>query len=267
MRAIWVIFVKELKAYFLSPVAYIVLTGFALLSGWLFYQLLERFIRITTIQQGYMVGGQIIREWTLADDLMIPLYKNLSVLFIIMIPAITMRLFAEEKKLKTEELLFTSPLRTSHILLGKYLASVVLISVLLIPVAIFPALIYHYGSQPDMGPILGGYLGLFLLGFVLAAMGIFTSSLTENQIVAFIFCAVLEMFFFTIGLAAGTVGRIRIFSVPIDFGRVIWELSLYEHFDSFTTGLIGLSDIFYFLSLIIFFLFVTRYSAASSRVG
>ncbi len=266
MRTIWIIFVKELKSYFLSPVAYIVLTGFAFLAGWLFYQLLELFLRMTTFMQGYMVGGEIVREWTLTDDLMTPLYKNLSLLFIIMIPAITMRLFAEEKKLKTEELLATSPINTSQVLLGKYFAAAVLICVLLIPVGLFPILVAAFGEQVDTGPIISGYLGLFLLGFTLAAMGIFASSLTENQIVAFVFCAVLEMIFFTVGLAAGTVGRITVFSVPLDLGRLVTELSLYEHLDSFILGLVSITDLTYFITLIIFFLFITKYSAESTRL-
>jgi ABC-2 type transport system permease protein len=266
MKGVWLIFVKELKSYFGSPVAYIVLTGFSLLAGWIFYQWLELFIRLTTYSQGYMVGGEVIREWTLTEDLMTPLYKNLSLLFIIMVPAITMRLFAEEKKLKTEELLATSPIHTSQVLLGKYLAAVVLLCVILIPVGVFPLLVLTYGEQVDTGPIILGYLGLFMIGFSLSSMGIFASSLTENQIVAFIFCAVLEMFFFTIGLAAGTVGTVKIFSIAVDMTRVVSGLSLYEHFDTLTMGIARISDIFYFVSLTIFFLFVTRYSAESSRL-
>jgi ABC-2 type transport system permease protein len=266
MRAVWIIFNKELRAYFGSPVAYVILTGFTLLAGWLFYLRLQYFISITNMIQGYMVGGEVVREWTLTQDLMVPLYKSLSFLLIIMVPAITMRLFAEEKKLKTEELLFTSPIYTSQLLLGKYLAAACLLCVLLIPVGIYPLIIYKFGTSADMGPILSGYAGLFLLGLSLAAMGIFASSLTENQIVAFIFCAVLEMLFFTIGLAAGTVGKIVLFSISIDLDKALFSLSLLERFDSFIFGFVRITDFLYFISLIVFFLFLTRYSAESSRM-
>ena len=124
MRIVKAILGRELKAYFFSPIAYVMLTGFTALGGWLFYQAMEQFIRITTYQDGFRAGGQLIREWTLEDDIIIPLFKNLMVLLLIMVPAITMRVFAEEKKQKTMELLLTSPIRIGHIVLAKYLAAV-----------------------------------------------------------------------------------------------------------------------------------------------
>jgi ABC-2 type transport system permease protein len=268
MRTVRAILGRELKAYFFSPVAYVVLTGFTALSGWLFYQAMERFIRITTYVQGYKVGGQLIREWTLEDDILIPLFRNLSMLLLIMVPAITMRLFAEEKKLKTMELLLTSPVRLSHIVLGKYLAAVVLLTVMLAPVALFPAIIAYYASPAaDLGPVLTGYVGLFLAAYALAAMGLFASTLSENQIVAFILGMVLEMVFFSIGLAAPSLDVVQLFGWRLPLGQLVYYLSLGNHFDSLTTGLFRLSDLIYFGCLIVFWLAASNHSVESARWG
>ncbi len=268
MRTVRAIFGRELKAYFLSPTAYVVLTGFTALSGWLFYQAMERFIRLTTYVQGYKVGGQLVREWTLEDDIIIPLYRNLSVLLLIMVPAITMRLFAEEKKLKTMELLMTSPVRLFHIILGKYLAAVVLLTVMLAPVAIFPAILAYYASPAaDPGLMLTGYLGLFLAAYGMAAMGLFASTLSENQIVAFILGVVLEMVFFSIGLAAPSLDVIQVFEWRLPLGQLVSYLSLGDHFNSLTIGLFRLSDLLYFLCLIVFWLAASNHSVESARWG
>jgi len=268
MRTVRAILGREVKSYFFSPAAYVVLTGFIALSGWLFYQALERFIRLTTYLEGYKVGGQIVREWTLEDDIIIPLYRNLSMLLVIMVPAITMRLFAEEKKLKTTELLLTSPIRLLHIVLGKYLAAMVLITVMLLPVALFPALVVYYAApEADAGTMLVGYLGLFLAAYALAAIGLFASTLTENQIVAFILGVVLELAFFSIGLAAPSLGVVQVLEWRLPLGQLVGYLSLGNHFNSMTTGLFRLSDAFYFLCLIVFWLAAANQSVESARWG
>lgn len=265
MRIISAVFWKEFKGYFLSPIAYVILTGFTAISGWLFYQLLNFFIRITSLMSGYMIKGEIVREWTIVDDIMGPFYKNLSLFLIILVPGITMRLFSEEKKLKTEELLLTCPVRMGQVVLGKYLASVVLLFLMLIPVGVYLLIILKYGTEPDPGALLAGYMGLFLVSFTLAAIGIFASSLTENQIIAFFVCAVISLFFFTIGLAGRSVGTVELFFRKIDFGEFFRQLSLFEHYSHLVDGRIQLTDLTYFLLLIIFFLFTARVNAESAR--
>ena len=268
MRTVRAILGRELKAYFFSPVAYVVLTGFTALSGWLFYQALERFLRLTTYLEGYKVGGQLVREWTLEDDIIIPLFRNLSVLLVIMVPAITMRLFAEEKKLKTMELLLTSPIRLLHIVLGKYLAAAVLVTVMLAPVALFPAIVIYYSApEVDPGTMLAGYLGLFLAAYALVAIGLFASTLTENQIVAFILGVVIELMFFSIGLAAPSLDVVQVFEWRLPLGQLVSFLSLGNHFNSLTTGLLRLSDVLYFLCLIVFWLAAANHSVESARWG
>ena len=268
MRKIRAIWARELKSYFFSPVAYVVLTGFTALSGWLFYQALERFIRLTAYQEGYKVGGQIIREWTMEEDIIVPLFKNLSVLLVIVVPAVTMRLFAEEKKQKTMELLLTSPIRIGHIVLAKYLAAAALLTVMLLPAALFPFLMVWYGSPAaDSGTMLGGYLGLFLAAYAFAAMGLFASSLSENQIVAFILTVVLELSFFSIGLAAPSLDVVQVFEWRLPLGELARNLSLGNHFDFMTTGLLRLSDLVYFPALIVFWLAASKLSVESARWG
>jgi len=265
MRTIATIFWKELKSYFLSPVAYVVMTGFTALSGFLFYQLLGVFIRVTSLMRGYMVKGQVIREWTLVDDIMGPLYRDLSLFLIILVPAITMRLFAEEKKLRTEELLLTSPIRMGEVVVGKYLASLVLLVLMLLPVAVYIIIVLLYGTQPDLGTLLAGFAGLFLVAFSLAAIGVFSSTLTENQIIAFFVCAVTSLFFFTVGLAGNTVSTIEIFSHKLRIGDLLAQISLNRHYANFVSGRIEVTDIIYFVSLIAFFLVASRVSAESAR--
>jgi len=265
MRIISAIFWKEFKGYFLSPVAYVVLTGFTAISGWLFYQMLNYFLRITSIMSGYMVKGQIMREWTIVDDIMGPLYKNLSLFLIILVPGITMRLFSEEKKLKTEELLLTCPIRMGQVVIGKYLAALALLFLMLIPVGVYLLMILIYGTEPDPGTLIAGYLGLFLVAFSLAAIGIFASALTENQIIAFFVCAVIGLFFFSIGLASRSVGAVTLFSRQIDFAEFLRQLSLFEHYSHIASGRIQITDLVYFLMIIIFFLFAARVNAESAR--
>jgi ABC-2 type transport system permease protein len=265
MRAAATIFWKEFKSYFISPVGYVVLTGFTALSGFLFYQILGVFIRVTSLMRGMMEKGQVVREWTLVEDLMEPLYKDLGLFLIIMVPAVTMRLFAEEKKLRTEELLLTSPVRMSSVILGKYLAALALLILMLVPAGVYLAIVVAYGTETDIGTLIAGYGGLFLIAFSLAAIGVFASTLTENQIIAFFVSVVLSLFFFTVGLAGNSVQTVTIFSQRIEFGELLRQLSLMDHYNNFVKGMINSVDIFYFLALIVFFLFLSRFSAERAR--
>jgi len=263
MRTVWAIFVKEFRAYFLSPVAYVTLTGFTLISGWLFFNGLQRFMRVSrSSAELEKVGGEI----HLIQDLLVPSYKNISILLIIMVPAITMRLFAEEKKLKTEELLLTAPIRVSQVVWGKYLASIVLLTVMLLPVGMYPLIIYTYGN-PDPGPTVLGYLGLYLYAYALAAIGLFASTLSENQIQAFIYCLVIEMVFLTIGYAAPSLGLIQVANTVINLGSVLLNLSLPEHYTDMAIGFLRLNDIVYFVSLAGMWLFASKHVIESARWG
>jgi len=265
MRVVSTIFWKEFKSYFLSPVAYVVLTGFTALSGFLFYQFLTLFIRVTSLMRGMMVKGQVVREWTLVDDVMGPLYRDLGIFLVVMVPAITMRLFAEEKKLKTEELLLTSPVRMGSVVLGKYLAALLLLVLMLVPVGVYLLIVLKYGTEPDPPTLLTGYCGLFLIAFALAAIGVFASTLTENQIIAFFVCSVLGIFFFIVGMAGNSLATITLFSHTVNLAEFFQQLSLGTHFGNLVDGRIEILDAAYFASLVAFFLVAARVGAESAR--
>jgi len=263
----YVLFKKEFRSLFNSWIAYVVLIAFTMLVGITFYIYLNMFeimVRFAdSVEEGMSRQG-----WNLLENLVRPLYETVFVLLFIMVPAITMRMFAEEKKQRTEELLLTSPIRVSEIILSKYLAAAAIITIMLLPVALYPGILISYGRPvPDWGPMATGYLGLFLLGYSLAAIGIFASSLTENQIVAFIISVAIEMLFFIISKAVVTFDVIRIGDRIINLGNILHGLSMDAHYDALLAGLVRASDVVYFISIITFWLWATRQSVESARWG
>src|SRR5215475_10179367 len=190
MRNIWVICQKELGSYFASPIAYILLIMFGVIFGFFFWNALGAFVFESI--QSQMSGRSFpmnLNEWIIR-----PLLSNVSVVGLFFIPMITMRLFAEEKRTGTIELLATSPVRDIEIILGKWLAAVLLYACLLLFTAVNFAFLFKYG-QPDWKPLLIGYLGLVLQAGALLAIGTFISTLTKNQIIAGIstFCVLLGL--------------------------------------------------------------------------
>jgi ABC-2 type transport system permease protein len=167
-----------------------------------------------------------------------------------------MRLFAEERAQGTDELLLTSPIGTLEITLGKFLGAGLFFAVLLACTLLYPAILLWYGD-PEVGPILTGYLGVLLVGLSFIALGLFTSTLTDNQIVAAVSAFVMLLLFFAIGWPAGTVGATA--------GAVLRYLSLTEHMQSLVQGLVVSTDVIYFASLIVFALFLSQRSLESLR--
>ncbi|MBC7364273.1 MAG: ABC transporter permease subunit [Candidatus Aminicenantes bacterium] len=253
MKAVWSITKKELMQYFSSPIAYIVVAIFVLLSGFFFYSLVWWFNSqaIQMAQNPYYFQQVNINQMVFA-----PLFHNLSIIMLLMLPLLSMRLFSEEKKLGTEELLFTSPVSVNQIILGKYLASLLMLLLMLLLSAIPTIFTFVYGN-PEPLPYLLGYLGLFLLGAAFLGIGLFWSSLTENQIVS----AVL------------TFGTLLLFWVLNWVGysaRGLWKdvlnyLSFFEHFDGLTRGILDTSDLVYYLSFAFLGLFLTHATIQSRR--
>jgi ABC-2 type transport system permease protein len=261
----WVLFTKEIKSLFSSWVAYVVLIAFTLLCGLYFNVALQMF-EIVTKYSDSAEEGAARQSWSLLEYLINPLYETIFILLFVMVPAITMRLFAEEKKQRTEELLLTSPIRVGEIVLAKYLAALVLIFLMLLPVALFPAITIYYGKPaPDWGAMVAGYAGLFILGVSLAAIGIFASSITENQVVAFVFTVALEMIFFVMAQATVMLDVVRIGDTVINLGSFVRALSITDHFSPMKAGIFRLSDMVYFISLIVFWLWATKKSIESTR--
>ena len=254
MRNVLTIIRKELRAYFVSPIAYVVLTGFLLLGGWFFFNLLSRFNVLLSIYTQLQQGAA--DQLNLNDFVIAPLMHNLSIVLVILVPMITMRAYAEEKKGGTYELLLTSPLRTGEIVLGKFLASFLFICIMLGMTGVYPAVLITFGN-PEIGVMLAGYLGLLLLATSFVAVGLLTSSFTENQIIAAVSGLVATLLLYIIGWPADTAGEV--------VGPILRYLSVTEHFAEMVKGLIDTQDLIYFASLILLSLFLTQRSVESLR--
>jgi ABC-2 type transport system permease protein len=246
---------KELAGYFVQPVAYVVLTVFILLGGWFFFAMLRQFDEMVQLVQ--MMGQpDTLRQMNLNTRVIDPLLHDLSVVLVIVMPALTMRVFAEEKRSGTYELLLTAPVRTGEIVAGKFLAAAAFTLVMVALAWIFPLILIVFGN-PEVGVMFAGYLGLFLLALSFVAVGLFTSSLTQNQIIAAISSFGILILLFVISWPAEAGGG------------VVWALlkylSLPEHFSTMTRGVIDTSDVVFFLSVVATALFLTQRSVESAR--
>lgn len=252
MRNIWIICRKELGSYFVSPVAYILLIMFGLIFGYFFWNALGAFV-FESIQS--QMSGQSF-PMNLNEFIIRPLLSNLAVINLFFIPLITMRLFAEEKRSGTIELLATSPVRDIEIILGKWLAAVLLYACLLLFTAVNFGFLFKYGN-PDWKPLLVGYLGVFLLAGALLAIGTFISSLTKNQIIAgavtFGICLLLYVFGWVSGYETA------------NWARVLSYMSVATHIESFEKGVIDSKDALFYVTIIFLGLFFTARSMESLR--
>ena len=255
MRNAFTIAGKELRSYFVSPIAYVVLTGFLLLGGWFFFNLLARFNFLLSIYSA-MRNPEAQMRLNLNDFVISPLLHNLSVVLVILVPVITMRSFAEEKRSGTYELLMTSPLSITEIVAGKFLGALGFLMVMLGLTGIYPLILLMYGN-PEMGVIAAGYLGLLLLAVAFLTVGLLTSSFTENQIIAAVSCLVLLLLLYVISWPAETAGPA--------LGAVLKYVSLTEHFGEMVKGVIDTKDLVYFGSVILLSLFLTQRSVESVR--
>ena len=252
MRNVIVIFKKELKSYFASPIAYLLLGIFAVIFGFFFYSAVRFFI-LQGMQMQMMGRGMPmdVNEYVIR-----PLLTNASVIGLFLSPMITMRLYAEEKRSGTIELLMTSPVRDLEIVLGKWFAALVLYASILGVSGINIAVLYAFG-RPDLKPILVGFLGLLLQGGCLLAIGIFISTLTKNQIIAggatFAVCLMLWVLDWVSAYDQSA------------WAKVISYLSVVTHFEPFSKGVIDTKDIIFYLSMIFFGLFLTTRSVESLR--
>jgi ABC-2 type transport system permease protein len=245
---------KELRAYFASPIAYIVIGFFALLFGWFYVGILDWFVR-QGMQMGQF-GMQGPQNLNINQQMIRPLLLNMTVVFLFLLPLVTMRTYAEEKRSGTIELLLTSPLTDLQIVIGKFLGAMALYSAMLAVTLIHFGLLFVYGS-PDWKPLAVAYLGLFLFGGCFVSVGLFISSLTKNQIVAgaatfgvFLLLWVVDW----IGQSLGPTGE-----------SVTKYLSMTEHLDDFVKGVIDTKHLVYYVSFITFGLFLTMRSVDAER--
>ena len=236
MTNITAILKKEFKSYFNSPIAYIFITFFLGISAWLFFR------GFFLVNQAEMRGFFGLMPW----------------IFLFFIPAVTMKLWAEEKKLGTVEILMTLPIRDYEVVIGKFLASFALLVVTVLLSLVLPFSVMYLGN-PDGGTLISGYIGLLLMGGAYLSIGLFASTLTENQIVSFIFGITACFVLLIIG------EDIVLFNAPNWLFPIFSYLGLGAHYSSILRGVLDSRDIIYYLSLIGFFLYLSTLSVESRK--
>ena len=218
---------KELRSYFVSPVAYVIVAFWLVATGFFFWRSVD-----------------VTNEATLRD-----LFSVVTILLLLISPALTMRLLAEESRTGTLELLLTAPVRDWSVVIGKFLGALGLYAVMIGLTLFYPILLMLLGGNPDWGPIWSGYIGLLLLGMSFLAVGLFASSLTSNQMVSAVIAFVILLILFVISQVAG--------SVSTGVGDFLSKFSLTDHFDSFPRGIIDLKDVIFYLTFTAVVLFFT----------
>ena len=242
---------KELKSYFASPIAYVIIGFFALVVGW-FY-----FVSVTFFMQHAMqMGGPGQGQININNMMIRPLLQNMSVVLLFVLPMITMRTYSEEKRSGTVELLLTSPVTDFEIVMGKFLGAVGLYGLMLAVTMVHMGILFVYGN-PEWKPIVAGYLGLFLMGASFISLGLWISSTTKNQIVAVMATFAAFLLLWTITWAVDSAGPVM--------QKVLMALSITDHFDDFSKGVIAVRHLVYYFSLIGFGLFLTAKSVDSER--
>ena len=229
MQRIWPICLKDLKDYFYSPIAYIIISIFILVTGWFFFSTF------------FIINQASLRDF----------FELLPFALSFIVPAITMRSFSEEFSIGSYEILVTFPVKLNDIIFGKFLALCWFIFFMLIPTMFFPISISFIGNL-DWGPVICGYIGAFLLGISYASIGIFSSSLTKNQINSFIIGSL-------ICILLSLMDKLLLF-MPESFVNFFNYLSSNFHFQNFSKGVFDLRDVIYFFSIIFVFLYATNIS-------
>ena len=240
----FIIFKKELSAFFSSVIGYLAVAVFLILMGlvvWVF------------------PGNAFENGYANLDEL----FTNAPLVFMLLIPAVTMRMFSEEKKTGTLELLVTRPLSELQIILGKYFAACLLVFVSLLPTLLYYYTIYELGAPPgnlDAGATWGAYIGLAMLSAGFVAIGLFASSLTDSQIVAFILAAFLC---FICYMAFSSLASLGLFSGKVN--DIIATIGIQAHYISISRGVVDSRDVIYFLSIIVIFILCTKTSLESRK--
>ncbi len=257
MRNYLAIFQKEVKSYFVSPIAYVVIFLFILITGVFFYLYVGEFARMSQFatQQAFRFQGN-------APNLNInmmalrPLLHTMSLFALFWLPLVTMRLYAEEKRSGTIELLKTSPVTEWQVILAKFSAALtVFVAMLALGFVLF-SILFYYGN-PELPPLLVGFLGLFLIGATYVSFGVFFSATTENQIVAAVETVAFILFFWAIGWLGNYLSP--------GVSKVISGLSLIDHFEDFAKGVLDLKHVIFYLSFIVMGLTLTYVTVESAR--
>lgn len=253
MRNTWVIAKRDVGSYFNSPVFYVVATVFLVIYSFMFSQILSYF-SIQSVRASQFRGMNV--GLNLNDMVIEPSFHNMAVTLLLIIPVLTMRSFAEEKKSKTYILLLSSPIDLKEIILGKFLACMTVVTVMILLSSYSIGFLFILG-EPEIGPIATGYLGMLLMAGCYVGMGVFASSLTDNQIIAAVIAFGMSLFMWIIGWASQTASP--------ELGQALQFLSLVDHIQRFLKGVIDTRDVIYYLSFILFTLFLTHRVLDSQR--
>jgi len=239
MKAAFAIFQREFKSFFYSPVGFIILAIFTLLTGYFFYSSMAWFINTSFMSD--MQAQQFRmqpRAFNVNEMLLRPFLGTIALISLFVLPVVTMRLYSDEKRTGTVELLYTTPITPTQIIAGKYLAGITFFFTLLIPTIIFHLVVFIAGD-PEFWPIVSGYLGLFLMGSAFISAGLFISTTTDSQIIAAIGGFALSLILWIIGFGASMSGSL--------LSEILNYISIINHFDDFAKGVIDTSHIAYYV--------------------
>ncbi|MEO7190410.1 MAG: ABC transporter permease subunit [Vicinamibacterales bacterium] len=242
---------RELRSYFGSPVAWVLMGFFAFAFGYFFNVYLDFFVRSATQSQFGAPPATNVN-----NDMIRPLLGNTSVLILFLLPMITMRTYSEEKRSGTIELLLTSPLTDLEITLGKFFGAVGVYLGLLAVTMLYVAVLYGLG-HPEWKPLVAGYLGLLLLGSAFISLGLFVSSTTKNQMLAGGVTFLMLLLLWIINWFAESAGP--------TFGPILNYLSVTQHLEDFSKGVIDTKHLIFYMSVVVFGLFLTLKSVDTER--
>lgn len=264
MRHVIAIVGRELGSLFVSPVAYVVLTLWSVLAGTFFLSSLIGFDQ--QLAQASQYGAQeFLARMNLNDDLITPFYGSMWIVLLFLVPAVTMGLFANEKANGTDELLYTCPIRIWEIVIGKFLAGFVFVFIMTAIVGFFPAILFVYG-EPEVGKTLSGLLGLLLVSIAYVSVGALASSLTKNQLIAFVLTMVSLLviglmlpFIVEVGVGGDSGGR------GIGIGPTMRYISTGTHFETLMTGVLDTVDFVYFAVVVAICMVLSKAALESVR--
>ncbi len=255
MRNILAVAGKELRSYFHSPIAYLVMTAYTALCGFFFYSFMATFVVQTFRMQA--MGGMGAPPLSLNEYIIRPLFEGvLTIVLLLLLPLMTMRLYAEEKRSGTIELLLTSPLTDFEIILGKFLGALGLYAALMVLTFLYVSVLFIYGN-PNAKPLLAQALGLFLFGGALLALGMWFSTLTKNQIIAGSVSLAVFLILYVLDWVTAYSSSAA--------GRVMSYMALTTHFDNFAKGVVALNDVVFYVSVIALGIFLTARSVEALK--
>jgi ABC-2 type transport system permease protein len=255
MRNVIEIFKREARYFYTSPIAYVVIVIFTAVFGFLYFRNLTYYSQLS---YQLMQNPYYPQRIDLVIGVFAPLFSSNSIIFLLVIPPISMRLFAEEKKSGTIELMFTYPVKDVQMVIGKWLASMTILLVMLALSLPGPIMAFKFAGTWEWGPVLSGYLGLFLMGLSFLSLGVLISALSENQIVALIISYGALLGFWFLGWAVDPDSGKKI-------GDVLIEFSIIQHLDNFIRGVIDTKDLLYYVLFIFTCVFLTIRVLESKR--